>query len=586
MKIEEKIKKAIPKSNLTKNETYALKQLSQRDDIIITKADKGGEVVIIDVDDYIREANRQFNNTDFYKKIPHDPIESNRNKVNNTINEFKLLKLPDDTDTKNLRTLEARTPNFYMQPKIHKEGSPGRPFISSVNCRTTKISQYVDHHLQPHVQELGSYVKDSTNFIKQVSTIDKVPQESFLVTMDVCSLYTNIPNNERIKAVETTLKRKNLPTKVIISFVKLILTLNNFIFNFLQIKGCAMGTKCAPTYANIFMGIFEEIYIYPLIKQKMQLYLRYIDDIFFIWTGSENDLQQFISKINEVHPSIKFDFNYSETQIHLLDISITKTSPGKPLTTLYNKEIDRKSYLHQNSEHPETLKRSISYSQPLRLKRICTTVEDFTEQSKALTKRLIKIGYDENEIKQQISKTFTTEGAHLLNQKKQATSNRIPLILTYNGTLPDIERAVNKLWDILKINRDFEQVFAELPIIAVRRNRNLQDILGKKTIINNRKQLRQSTNQNGYSKPCNSKSNNLCCTHVQSTSTFRSTVTFKTFKIYNKFNCRSKYPIYLKECVLCDKQYTGKPETAFNLRLNNHRKDVNQRNSLQADQQF
>ena len=48
MKIEEKIKKAIPKSNLTKNETDALKQLSQRDDIIITKADKGGDVVIID----------------------------------------------------------------------------------------------------------------------------------------------------------------------------------------------------------------------------------------------------------------------------------------------------------------------------------------------------------------------------------------------------------------------------------------------------------------------------------------------------------------------------------------------------------
>ena len=128
-------------------------------------------------------------------------------------------------------------------------------------------------------------------------------------------------------------------------------------------------------------------------------------------------------------------------------------------------------------------------------------MEDFTEQSKALTKRLIKIGYNKNEIKQQISKTFTIEGAHLLNQKKQATSNRIPLILTYNGTLLDIKRAVNKHWDILKTNRDFEQLFAELPIIAVRRNRNLQDILGKKTIINNRKQLRQSTNQNGYSKP-------------------------------------------------------------------------------------
>ena len=119
--------------------------------------------------------------------------------------------------------------------------------------------------------------------------------------MEVPSRYTNIPNNERIKAFETTLKRKNLQTKVIISFLKLILTLNNFIFNctnFLQIKGCAMGTKCAPTYANIFMGIFEETHIYPLIKQRVQLYLRYIDDIFFTWKGPENELQQFISKIN------------------------------------------------------------------------------------------------------------------------------------------------------------------------------------------------------------------------------------------------------------------------------------------------
>ena len=68
MEIEEKKKKQVTKSNLTKNETDAPQQLSQRDDTIITKADKGGAVVFIDVDDCIREANRQVNNTDFYKK--------------------------------------------------------------------------------------------------------------------------------------------------------------------------------------------------------------------------------------------------------------------------------------------------------------------------------------------------------------------------------------------------------------------------------------------------------------------------------------------------------------------------------------
>ena len=136
-------------------------------------------------------------------------------------------------------------------------------------------------------------------------------------------------------------------------------------------------------------------------KQKAQLYLRYIDGIFFIWTGSENELQQFISKINEVHPSTAFDFNYSKAQIYFLDI-ITKISTGKLLTTLYRNEIDRQSSLHQKPEHFETLKRSIPYSQALRLKRICTAKKDFTEQSKALTKSLVERGYNENEIQQQI----------------------------------------------------------------------------------------------------------------------------------------------------------------------------------------
>ena len=50
--------------------------------------------------------------------------------------------------------------------------------------------------------------------------------------------------------------------------------------------------------------------------------------------------------------------------------------------------------------------------------------------------------------------------------------------------------------------------------------------------------------------PSNSKLNSPCFTQVQSTNTFRSTVTHKIFKIYNKLNCKSKYLIDLPECVL------------------------------------
>ena len=55
-------------NNLSKGERIAIKELSDLTDIIITKADKGS-VVIIDIKDYINEANSQLNNKDHYKNI-------------------------------------------------------------------------------------------------------------------------------------------------------------------------------------------------------------------------------------------------------------------------------------------------------------------------------------------------------------------------------------------------------------------------------------------------------------------------------------------------------------------------------------
>ena len=40
------------------------------------------------------------------------------------------------------------------------------------------------------------------------------------------------------------------------------------------------------------------------------------------------------------------------------------------------------------------------------------------------------------------------------------------------------------------------------------------------------------------------------------------------------------------ECRICRIQYIGKSETGFNIRLNNHRKDVNRKNAPQTDQHF
>jgi len=276
-----------------------------------------------------------------------------------------------------------------------------------MNCHTTNISEYVDKHLQPHVRH---YVQDTTDLINKTKNIN-IPDNSILVTMDVSSLYTNIPNEEGIKAVEETLNKaqtKSIATIVITTLLMLILTLNNFVFNnkfFLQIKGCAMGTKCAPNYTNIFMRRFEEKFIYPKINGLSILYLKYIDDIFLVWTSSKESLQSFLQSINQQHPSIKFEAQMSNKEINFLDTTIYIKN-NHLLTKLYSKPTDRQSYLHNNSYHPNATKRGIPFSQALRMKRICSEMSELTINLNTLKSTLKSHGYHECTIQTQFDKVL------------------------------------------------------------------------------------------------------------------------------------------------------------------------------------
>ena len=119
-----------------------MEDLSIRDDIIITKTDKGGAVVILDVDDYINEANRQLNNKEFYKEVQNDPTELNRKKVN-AIKERKYARLLDKNIATKLEVQEAKTLAFYMFPKLHKPENPGKPeIVPLIAYRNTSITIY------------------------------------------------------------------------------------------------------------------------------------------------------------------------------------------------------------------------------------------------------------------------------------------------------------------------------------------------------------------------------------------------------------------------------------------------------------
>ena len=127
-----------------------------------------------------------------------------------------------------------------MTPKVHKKVIPGKSVASSNVCRASKISKFVDYYLQPYTKAVPSYIQDKT------------------AVKEMLNKQTN----------------NSIATQIIIKFLCLLLTLNNFIFNginYFQTKGCTMGTICAPAYfnnmcINIFMGKFEKLHTFSYLK--------------------------------------------------------------------------------------------------------------------------------------------------------------------------------------------------------------------------------------------------------------------------------------------------------------------------------
>ena len=151
------------------------------------------------------------------------------------VNELYQQNYIDDM-TKKWLCLTPNPPRglvFYTLTKIHKPTPVGRPIISGCDGPTT--TSFVDRLLQPIAQKQKSYLKDTTDFINLIETT-RVPKNAILVSMDVTSLYTNIPQEEGVETVCKTYDSfykdsPPIPTLYLKRALKLILQENSFEFN-------------------------------------------------------------------------------------------------------------------------------------------------------------------------------------------------------------------------------------------------------------------------------------------------------------------------------------------------------------------
>ena len=133
-----------------------------------------------------------------------------------------------------------------------------------------------------------------------------------------------------------------------------------------------------------------------------------------------------MEELNFLDTNIKFTYQYSDTRVSFLDLQVDIVK-GKLITSPFGKPIDRHQCLHYSSGHPDHTKRSIMYSQILRLKKLCSLERDFTEKLSEMKLCFLKRGYAEQIIDYKMGKVNFCE-----KKKKSRINNKqkeVPLLL-------------------------------------------------------------------------------------------------------------------------------------------------------------
>ncbi|CAJ0932492.1 unnamed protein product, partial [Ranitomeya imitator] len=252
------------------------------------------------------------------------------------------------------------------------------------------------------------------------------------------SLYTSIPHDKGIDCVRRLLVTSKLDPRTIdlcLELLKVVLTRNYFLFEdnyYLQAQGTAMGSNMAPPYANTYMATFEEEVIYPndLFKAHCITWKRYIDDIFCIWTGTLDSLNEFFETLNHSWSGLSFTITKDTQQISFLDTMVIKDASGTLSTDLYRKPTDRNSLLYYTSLHPASTRNAIPRSQ---FQRVDKLVSDHTKKQRR--------GYPPNVLHDALQPRTSP---------KQSPTGRIPFVHTYHPYVHILHHNIRKHWRLLR----------------------------------------------------------------------------------------------------------------------------------------
>ncbi len=569
--------------NLTSSERAAIRTLQDNKDIVIKPADKGSAVVILDQHNYLHEGYRQLNNTSYYQRLSTPIYKETGRQINDILSQMVKDHSIDQQQYDYLCSKETdRQRRFYMLPKIHKpiekwtipNSLPEcRPIISNSGSESIRVAQYIDHHLRPISIKNPTYIKDTYDFVNKVRG-SHIPANAFLVTADVSSLYTNMNIDRIISTVENALKKHPVPGRPdehLLRLLNITLRRNDFTFNndcFLQVCGAAMGIPYAPTLANIYLEYFDQQACNGF-NTHPTLYFRYIDDIFFIWTSTIDELKRFESFLNNIIPGIKIELNYSTSAVQFLDTTVYVSEQHNLETKVFFKATDTHQLLHKNSFHPRHTCNGVLKSQFIRFKRICNRKIDYDEASRILIRALRQRNYNPS-LMRKIKRDVWAD-VSLLHPKATNKQQLLPIVVPFN----EFGEKLAQSWrNIIKSNPNFtnHRIITAYTVGPSLRSKLVNSLVlnpdGNPKLQLNPKSSTTDNRKNG-SYTCNG-NHCRCCRYVINNNVVTSNTNGNSFDIRGVITCKSTNIIYIIICRQCNRQYVGETSRKLAQRLTDH----------------
>ena len=144
------------------------------------------------------------------------------------------------------------------------------------------------------------------------------------------------------------------------------------------------------------------------------------------------------------------------------------------ITDLHVKPTDRHQYLHFSSAHPNHTKRSVVFSQTLRISRLCSNESDFEWNKEKMRSWFVKREYPEKLIDSEIRKVkFNIRETNRKNKSK----NGVPFIVTYHPLLNSLYGIIRKNLYLLNMDQKVKEVFSSQLMVSFRSARKLSSYL-------------------------------------------------------------------------------------------------------------